>query len=169
MALVRPARERESFLEEVCAGNPTLRLQVEQLLAHYDRGREILEKPLTPPMQPDAEAGESGWEIGDRIDGRWEVRNIFGGPGSSGMGIVYLVYDHESHEVLAAKTFQDRAPSLDPGAISRFNIEALAWVKLDRHQNITRAHAVRTIDSKPFLFLEFITGGDLAAWIGSRV
>lgn len=107
------------------------------------------------------------WKIGERIEDRWEIQKIFGGPGSSGMGIVYVVYDHETHEVFAAKTFQDRAVALDPVTISRFNREALAWVKLDRHQNITRAHAARMINGKPFLFLEYITGGDLAAWIGT--
>lgn len=107
------------------------------------------------------------WQIGNRIANRWEIQKIFGGPGSSGMGIVYVVYDYESHEVFAAKTFQDGAIARDSVAVSRFNREALAWINLDRHQNITRAHAVRSIDDKPFLFLEYITGGDLAHWIGS--
>lgn len=102
------------------------------------------------------------WQIGERISDRWEIKKILGG----GMGVVYIVYDHEWREVFAAKTFQDSAVPHDPVAISRFTREALAWINLDRHPNVTRAHSVRTIDDKPFLFLEYIIGGDLSDWIG---
>jgi hypothetical protein len=52
---------------------------------------------------------EPTFKIGDRIGGRYEVRRILGG----GMGVVYVVYDHEARNVLAPKilalkTFQDR-------------------------------------------------------------
>ncbi len=51
---------------------------------------------------------ESPFKIGDRIGDRYEVRRILGG----GMGLVYVVYDHEARNVLAPKilalkTFQD--------------------------------------------------------------
>jgi tetratricopeptide (TPR) repeat protein len=156
-ALMRPAGERGGFLDEACAGNEALRLQVEALLAHYERAKQFLEDP---PVK-----SKNNWKIGSRIDGRWEIQKILGGPGSSGMGIVYVVYDHKDHEVFAAKTFQDGAIARDQVTVSRFQREALAWVNLDRHENITRAHALRTIDGKPFLFLDYITGGDLSAWI----
>ena len=49
----------------------------------------------------------TNWQMGDRIQNRWEIYNILGGPNKSGMGIVYVVYDHEFRGAFAAKTFQD--------------------------------------------------------------
>lgn len=53
----------------------------------------------------------TNWQIGDRMldpntgQGRWEIYRILCG----GMGIVYIVYDHDPGycEPFAAKTFQD--------------------------------------------------------------
>ncbi|MGH9762530.1 MAG: hypothetical protein ACREAC_17050 [Blastocatellia bacterium] len=98
------------------------------------------------------------WKIGDKIQNRWEIYNILGGPGKSGMGIVYVVYDHETYQ----EAFVGH-----PAVAERFTQEALAWVRLDAHQNITLARWVEQIEGKPYLFLEYVTGGDLSSWIGT--
>jgi hypothetical protein len=36
----------------------------------------------------------TNWQIGDRIKGQYEIRKILLG----GMGIVYIIYDHEKRE-----------------------------------------------------------------------
>ena len=105
----------------------------------------------------------STWQIGDQIEGRWEVFNIFQG----GAGIVYIVFDHAFRESFAAKTFRDEIFARSPLIARRFEREALAWTKLDIHPNITEARMVDWIQDKPFLFLEYVSGGDLAAWIGT--
>ncbi|MGO9114529.1 MAG: serine/threonine protein kinase [Thermoguttaceae bacterium] len=102
-------------------------------------------------------------KIGDRIDGRFEVRKIFKG----GLGIVYVVFDHEYGVPFVAKTFQDEVLARSPIAAARFDQEVLAWIDLDRHQNVTRAHFARKIEGTPFLFLEYVSGGDLRKWIGT--
>jgi hypothetical protein len=43
------------------------------------------------------------WQIGDRLNNRWQIHKILKG----GMGIVYIVYDHDWRKAFAAKTFQD--------------------------------------------------------------
>lgn len=103
------------------------------------------------------------WKIGDRIQNRWEIHRILRG----GMGIVYIVYDHEHREAYAAKTFQDDVFARSHIAADRFTQEALTWVNLDFHQNVAEARFVQTIRGKPFLFLEYVSGGDLGGWIGS--
>lgn len=109
------------------------------------------------------------WQVRDRIpdpithQGRWEIHRIKRG----GMGTVYVVYDHESREALAAKTFRDEIFARNPGIANRFGQEALAWINLEIHQNITRADFVQVIEGKPFLFLEYVSGGDLSGWIGT--
>src|SRR6185295_6581764 len=83
------------------------------------------------------------------------------------MGIVYVVYDHEWREALAAKTFQDEIFARSPAIAHRFTQEALIWINLDVHQNIAHARFVHTIEGKPYLFLEYASGGDLSDWIGT--
>ena len=103
------------------------------------------------------------WQIGDQIEGRWEIFNILSG----GAGVVYIVYDHAFREPFAAKTFRDEIFARSPLIGARFEREALAWIKLDIHPNVTEARMVEKIEGKPFLFLEYVSGGDLAAWIGT--
>ncbi|MGH9931843.1 MAG: serine/threonine protein kinase [Pyrinomonadaceae bacterium] len=107
------------------------------------------------------------WQIGDRIQNRWQIYEILGGPGQSGMGIVYIVYDHELHNAFAAKTFQDELFARSPTVADRFMQEALTWTKLDIHQNITAARRAHEIEGKPYLFLEYVSGGDLSGWVGT--
>jgi tetratricopeptide (TPR) repeat protein len=94
---------------------------------------------------------------------RWEIYKVLGG----GMGRVYIVYDHEFREPFAAKTFQDELFRRNPTVAERFTQEALAWTRLDRHENIAQARFVENIHGKPFLFLEYVSGGDLSDWIGT--
>lgn len=105
----------------------------------------------------------TNWQIGDRIQNRWQIYKILKG----GMGIVYVVYDHEVPNAYAAKTFQDEIFALNPAIADRFTQEALTWVNLDSHQNVTEARFVQKIEGKPFLFLEYVSGGDLSDWIGT--
>jgi len=103
------------------------------------------------------------WKIGSRIKNRWEIHGIKRG----GMGVVYIVYDHEWKEAFAAKTFQDEVFARNPATANWFTQEALTWINLDLHQNITQARFVENIEGKPFLFLEYVSGGDLSRWIGT--
>ena len=105
------------------------------------------------------------WKVGDKIDNRYEIDQILRG----GMGVVYICYDHEERVPLALKTFQDSfLQSQD--IRDRFIREAETWVGLEKHQNIVRAFFVKNIQSKPYIFLEYIAnpemgGADLGRWI----
>jgi serine/threonine protein kinase len=101
--------------------------------------------------------------IGDRIEGRWEIYHTFKG----GMGIVYIVYDHEHQMPYAVKTFRNDKHSDNSHTAAGFMREALTWINLDAHENVTRAEFVQTITGQPFLFLEYVNGGDLSGWIGT--
>ena len=84
------------------------------------------------------------------------------------MGTVYVVYDREWSEPFAVKTFRDDVFRQNPRIADRFVDEARAWTNLDDHENIVRARFVQQIGGKPFLFLEYVSGGDLSAWIDNR-
>jgi tetratricopeptide (TPR) repeat protein len=106
---------------------------------------------------------KTGWQIGDRIQGRYEVRKILPG----GMGIIYVVYDREDSVPLALKTFRDEVFARNLRIAERFRQEARIWINLDSHQNVTEARMVQQIEGKPYLFLEYVSGGDLSSWIGT--
>ncbi len=105
----------------------------------------------------------ANWKIGDVIEGRWELHRAMQG----GMGIVYVVYDRKWQEVFAAKTFQDQVFARNLTTKGSFEKEAAAWIGLDLHPNIAEARFLQVINGKPFLFLEFVSGGDLGNWIGT--
>jgi serine/threonine protein kinase len=106
---------------------------------------------------------ESDWHPGDLIENRWEVQQVLHG----GMAIVYVVLDLETGERLAAKTYRDDLLTANPDLARRFEREALAWINLDSHPNIVKAKYVRTLNHKPFLFLEYIEGGSLRGLLPS--
>ena len=102
------------------------------------------------------------WENGFKILNRYEIIDIKMG----GMGIVYIVRDHDWNErIYAAKTFQDKY-IWDEEVIRKFIAEAETWIALERHTNIVFANFVMKIEGKPFLFLDYIHGGDLNQFIG---
>lgn len=109
----------------------------------------------------------TNWQLGDCLPDkgrlRWEIHGIKRG----GMGVVYIVYDRELPQAFAAKTFRDEVFERNPAIADRFMQEALAWVNLDVHPNVVEARMVQVIEGKPFLFLEYVAGGDLSVWIGT--
>ncbi len=113
-------------------------------------------------------ASETDFQVGDRIEGRYEVYEIKLG----GMGVVYLCYDHEQRMPIAIKSFQKRFMD-NERAVARFEQEALTWVRLEKHLHIVRALLVQKILGRPHIMLEHISGMeglgvDLRSWIEHR-
>ena len=96
------------------------------------------------------------WHVGDRIQQRWEVHHVERGS----MGPVYVVYDHETHLSYAAKTLQESLSARGEAVTERFLQAAQAWINLDAHANVTRAHFVEIIDGQPLVLLEYVSGGE---------
>jgi tetratricopeptide (TPR) repeat protein len=94
-------------------------------------------------------------KVGYLIGGQYEVFRVLGGEGKSGMGVVYVCYDHDAKEICALKTFQDKY--LDSTVIKdSFKREALAWVQLDWHPYVVRAISVKELDYRLFIVLEYV-------------
>jgi tetratricopeptide (TPR) repeat protein len=106
---------------------------------------------------------EFDWQIGERIQNRLELCKILRG----GMGIIYVVFDHETHESHAIKTFQDEIFARDPNTAARFTHEARIWIDIDAHPNVVQALWIENYHGQPLLVLEYVSGGDLSDWIGS--
>ncbi|MBZ0302406.1 MAG: tetratricopeptide repeat protein, partial [Anaerolineae bacterium] len=120
---------------------------------------------LGPLPRRMTEAAEDEFNVGDRIEDRYEVVETRRG----GMGIVYLCYDHDQREPVAIKTFQSRFLN-NERAVSRFNNEAVTWVRLEKHRHVVQARLVQNINGRPHIFLEHISAEegyspDLRGWI----
>jgi serine/threonine protein kinase/Tfp pilus assembly protein PilF len=106
------------------------------------------------------------YQVGQRIRGRYEIKQVLGG----GMGIVFIARDVSSGEMGAVKTFPNsvlesghRRQDLQFSPVTaRFVTEALVWMSLGVHPNIVTAERVERIDGRPFIFLEYVKGGDLS-------
>src|SRR5437660_1458031 len=80
------AAARSAYLDEVCADSPSLRREVEGLLAAYDHANCFLEKPL-PSTGPFSQGEMTGIRIG-----RYKLLQQIG---EGGMGTVYLAEQTE--------------------------------------------------------------------------
>ena len=101
------------------------------------------------------------WEIGDIIDGRFEVKEIIG---QGGMGIVYRVNHREWKLDLAVKMPLAFLVA-DESSKARFIQEAQTWVDLGLHPNIVQCWYVRELGGVPRVFMDYIGGGSLKDWI----
>ena len=110
---------------------------------------------------PHALVDKVNWEIGDIIDGRYEVLSVIG---RGGKGIVYKVSHLEWKLELAVKM---PLPNLvaDDMSKARFVREAQTWVDLGLHPNIVQCWYVRELGGLPRLFMDYIGGGSLKDWI----
>jgi serine/threonine protein kinase len=99
--------------------------------------------------EPNAET----FREGDTIDGKYNVVQVFGGSGKSGMGVVYIV--EIGGRRLALKSIQRRYAK-DLSIVERFLREARTWMLLGFHPHIVHAYRIDIIDAAPFLFLEYI-------------
>ena len=95
---------------------------------------------------------------GDMIDEHLIILDIFGGENQNiedktGYGVVYIVLDINSDQILALKTFQDRFLN-DKEIYEDFKTESLECVKLNNHPNVVSSIGVQIIDKRPFLAME---------------
>jgi len=114
---------------------------------------------------PAAAAGGAGerWTPGAVVEGRYEVR----GSARGGMGEVYFVRDRELGLDIAVKTPLPTALATEAGR-ARFLREAEAWIALGLHPNICAAYYVRSIDGVARLFIEYVDGCELGAWVATH-
>ena len=104
-------------------------------------------------QQPPEEISEA-WHIGYRLDDRFEIEEIRGGKGASGMGIVFIVEDDHGNRI-AVKTLQRRFRT-ELHLLQRFVREARTWMLVGSHPNIVCARKLEIIEAAPCLFMEWV-------------
>ena len=114
-------------------------------------------------MQPDLKSAV-GVHEGDILAGKYRVDRVLG---VGGMGVVVSAHHIQLDEKVALKFLLPEALG-NSEAVARFAREARAAVKI-KSEHVARVSDVGTLpNGAPYMVMEYLEGGDLAAWIKQR-
>jgi len=156
-ALELEPQQRLALLDRACGADPSLRKNVEVLLASSDRVRSSFLQG--PPLAEQTSQTET--ETRDVLApgaklGPYLIRSLIG---SGGMGEVYRARDTELKREVAIKVLPEFW-SRDPERLHRFELEAQAAAALN-HPNIISIHHVGRHDGSPYIVTELLQGETL--------
>jgi eukaryotic-like serine/threonine-protein kinase len=152
-ALAHPAAERATFLDRACAGDQSLRQEVESLLMSYDEAESFLETPAVQSVARSLAGDQNKLSVGQRISHYEILASI----GEGGMGEVYLARDTRLDRKVAIKILP-RYVATDSGRLRRLQQEARTASALN-HPNVCVIHEIgETEDGQPFISMEYIEG-----------
>jgi eukaryotic-like serine/threonine-protein kinase len=161
-AIELPAENRNTFLDEACRGDASLRDEVASLLASADQNLDFVERPVREAAEQVAHAGIADTEFADtdvtagsRIAGYRIIRVIAEG----GMGKVYLAAraDDQFQKQVAIKLLQARFVETST-MLLRFRSERQILANLE-HPNIARLlDGGVTEGGVPYLVMEYVDG-----------
>ncbi len=171
---ITDAAQRASYLDQACAGDPSLRNQVDALLAAHERSGEFLDVPALKQLAAANSADQTRAEHDaddEEIElsflqassksgclGRlahYEVQEVVG---RGGCGIVLKAFDEKLERIVAIKVMAPELAATSP-ARKRFLREARATAAI-RHENVVSIYAVEELPL-PFLVMEYIDGETL--------
>jgi serine/threonine-protein kinase len=154
-ALELPADARAAFLDEASGDDPSLRGEVESLLAAHDRAADFIERPAAPPSARESIA-DHGLALVGRQYGHYRIQAVLG---EGGMGVVYLAEDTRLGRPVALKALAPRLVA-DPAGRERLMREARAAAALS-HPGIATVYALEEFDRDVFIAFEYVPGETL--------
>jgi formylglycine-generating enzyme required for sulfatase activity/predicted esterase/predicted Ser/Thr protein kinase len=162
---LEPGR-RDAYLAEVCAGDESLREEVEGLLREGSDSKEIMRTPAfefaARALAEDRAARTSADLIGRSVSHYRIVEKI----GQGGMGEVYMARDTQLDRNVALKVLPVELMG-NPERMKRFVQEAKAASRLN-HPNIVTIHEIDRADGIDFLVMEYVAGKSLDELIPSK-
>src|SRR5829696_3808479 len=155
-ALERQPALRPAFLADACAGDPSLKSEVESLLAHGGSGDNALEGGVLAALPPHAPADSASSLLGQRI-GACHITALLG---TGGMGEVYRARDMKLGRDVAIKILPRRFTA-DADRLARFEREARLFAALN-DPHIAAIYGFEDVDGVRALVLELVEGPTLA-------
>ncbi len=156
-ALEREPGQRAAFLDRACAGDESLRKEVEAFIAAYDQAGNFIEAPAFA-VAAEMLRGDQGQLLVGHSFGSYEIVAAIG---AGGMGEVYLAQDTRLGRQVALKLLPSYF-TMDEDRVRRFQQEARAASALN-HPNIITIHEIGQVEERHFIAIEFIDGETLRA------
>ena len=147
--------ERDRFLEDACAGDEELRVEVQALLGYETQAETFLEESA-PEVTARALAEHRAKAMIGRAIGPYEILALLG---AGGMGEVYRARDSRIGRNVAVKVLPP-AIARDRDRLRRFEQEARAAGALN-HPNILTIFDVGLDEGVPYLVCELLEGETL--------
>ena len=188
-ALERAPGERAAFLDAACAGDSSLRREVEEMLRFDARAADFIETPVfeaaaaligslpesAPTVRapsgdgPGSDARSQGRTNPPSFDGsRFVPGDVLAGRyrlagllGRGGMGEVYRADDLKLRQTVALK-FLPVALSADGAALARFYQE-VSVARQVSHRHVCRVYDVAEADGSHFISMEYVSGETLSS------
>jgi serine/threonine protein kinase/tetratricopeptide (TPR) repeat protein len=160
-ALERVGDQRAAFLDEACAGDDSLRHEVESQIAYQQQASKFLEEPA---FKHAAELIADTQTETESIEGRTISHySILRKLGAGGMGEVYLAQDTTLSRKVAIKFLSQNSVVGEQGR-KRLVREAKAAGALD-HPHICAVHEVGEESGYSFIVMQYVEGETLASRI----
>jgi eukaryotic-like serine/threonine-protein kinase len=154
--VARPESEWPTVLAELCAGDDSLRQEVESLLEHENAAGSFLETPAFAGLDVTGHLASERVLVGRRFGSYTVLAPI----GSGGMGEVYRARDGRLGRQVAIKLLPSHLAS-DPDRRARLEREARMLAALN-HPHIGAIYGLEDVDGCPALVLELVEGETLA-------
>ena len=158
---VRSGAKRRVSLAK-CAGDESLRTEVESLLSSLEEDEGFIEVPAGDLAAELLGTHRATYEPGHQIQNYRIERQI----GSGGMGEVYLAEDTKLNRKVALKLLPPHF-TVNPDRVRRFKREARAASALN-HPNIITIHEIGLSDATHFIATEFVDGKTLRQLINEK-
>ena len=148
-----PTADRSAFLDRECVDDPSLRAELDSLLAHLDAtvasgGRSSADQEFFPPAPRDPKR-IAGYTVIDRL-------------GEGGMGVVYKATQDYPRRTVALKVIKPHMTS--PASLERFRFETQVLAKLT-HPGIAQIYEAGTTTTafgeQPYFAMELVRGKPL--------
>jgi serine/threonine protein kinase len=150
----RNGSERGAFIDRACAGDQSIRNEVESLLSHEADAEPFVAGVVQEAAQQFARSNKLGLEAGERLGAYRILREI----GRGGMGTVYLAEraDDQFRKQVAIKLVTRGMDTAD--LLRRFRHERQILARLD-HPYIARLlDGGSSEDGRPYLVMEYVEG-----------
>jgi eukaryotic-like serine/threonine-protein kinase len=155
LVLAQEPSRRAGFLVRECAGDESLRSEVEALISSHEQPSTSVETLVADVAAGLLAEGDARLAPGTTV-AHYKIVAVLG---QGGMGQVFLAEDTRLHRRIALKLLPAQF-TRDSDRVLRFEQEACAASALN-HPNILTIHEVGQLDGTPFIVTEFIDGQTL--------
>jgi serine/threonine protein kinase/Flp pilus assembly protein TadD len=161
-ALEREPAERAAFLAQTCAGDDSLRKEVQSLIESHELSDSFIETPAADLAAELLASGAARLTAGQSV-GPYQIVSLLG---EGGMGEVYLADDTRLNRKIALKLLPPHF-TVNPDRVRRFDREARAASALN-HPNIVTIYEIGQSNSAHFIATEFVDGKTLRQLINEK-